>query len=582
MTLSRTCLAPLLALGLTSALGAWGPLRARADDLSFELPIFGPTTFSMTSTSTFRYRGSNYDLNPHDDDFGSFGQRFDLALQGDELRAELRLDFFLPFTEFETLASGPRCPPMRDGLCYLAWDLRPERIALRWEHESWRVEAGDSQLVFGRGVALSFRKVDLLGVDTALRGGHIRYDDGTFQARIHAGVGNPQNQDPIDLRIIQEFDDVIGAASLGVTVPGALPLTLTAHGVRVWFQDERDASFGVRGRTVDVLGWSMEMPALADGQIALYAEANGMRRQSVLVDVPEERFGRGVYASAQLQLQDGLTVLLEWKDYRDFLVAPSTLEDRIWRIYNAAPSVEYEGPQRLRAIGNQRGAGLRVDYAFLPGPWSFSVNTVFAGLNEETLRDPWDGGILVSHSWMTLVRRQEYGDDVTWALNLTGGARIELLDHEIANFNRTTVLGRGHVERWMIHGLMETTIASGEHSFDIAVDHRHERQLDGLTSREFQIGGASITYSWGVPLTLTLGLRWSDFKEGDVVARAERDYNFLGGVFYPSLEARWSFDPGTSLRAFVGQTPGGQICSGGVCRDVPPFEGLLLQFVGRL
>jgi hypothetical protein len=34
----------------------------------------------------------------------------------------------------------------------------------------------------------------------------------------------------------------------------------------------------------------------------------------------------------------------------------------------------------------------------------------------------------------------------------------------------------------------------------------------------------------------------------------------------------------TFVRGFVGAT----ICSGGVCREVPAFEGLLLQFVGRL
>jgi hypothetical protein len=77
-------------------------------------------------------------------------------------------------------------------------------------------------------------------------------------------------------------------------------------------------------------------------------------------------------------------------------------------------------------------------------------------------------------------------------------------------------------------------------------------------------------------------MRWSDFKPGELVARQMRDYNFFGGFWYPSIEARWSFDPGTFLRLFVGQTPGGLICSGGVCRDVPPFEGFLLQFVGRL
>jgi hypothetical protein len=91
-----------------------------------------------------------------------------------------------------------------------------------------------------------------------------------------------------------------------------------------------------------------------------------------------------------------------------------------------------------------------------------------------------------------------------------------------------------------------------------------------------------VTYTFGVPLTLALSLRWTDFQEGEVQRRGMKEYNFLGGEFYPSLEARWTFEPGTYLGVFVGQTPGGQLCSGGVCRDVPTFEGIRLSFVGRL
>ena len=67
---------------------AWSE-SAAADDLSLDLPVFGRTTLSMTSTTTARYRGQNYDNNPFDDDFASIQQRFDFALQGDELRLEL-------------------------------------------------------------------------------------------------------------------------------------------------------------------------------------------------------------------------------------------------------------------------------------------------------------------------------------------------------------------------------------------------------------------------------------------------------------------------------------------------------------
>ena len=216
-----------------------------------------------------------------------------------------------------------------------------------------------------------------------------------------------------------------------------------------------------------------------------------------------------------------------------------------------------------------------MDYAFLPGPWSFSVNTALYAFNEEPHLDPFDG-VLVSHSWMTLAKRQEYGGDLNWSLDLQGGARFETLLHDYDARFRS-----GDIDRWMIHGRLDITVGSGDHAFDFIVDHRHEREIRGDVA-EFQIGGASGTYKFGIPFTLTLSLRWTDYQPGVVVSRGQREYNFLGGEFYPSLEVRWTFEPGTYLSLFAGQTPGGQLCSGGVCRDVPTFEGFQLTFVGRL
>jgi hypothetical protein len=538
--------------------------------VAFDHPVFGRTTYSLTSTTLLRYRGDNYDFNRFDDDFGSLYQRLDMALQGDSVRLESRFDLFVPHTELE----APRCPLEQDPRCYLNGDIRPERLTLRWEPGEWILEAGDSQIVFGRGVALSFRKVDLLGVDNALRGGHVRYQGSNFRFGLHGGVANPQNQDPIDLSIIAERDDVVAGGSFGVTFPGDVPVSLGAHALRVFFQDDEGSAY--TNRAVDVAGWTLEAPALADGQLALYFEANGMRRTFNLFDDHRTQGGHAVYGSAQLQL-DNLTVLVEWKDYTRFLVAPSLTEGNPWRIYNASPAVEYDGPQRLRAIGNQRGGGVRVDYAFLPGPWAFSLNSVLYGFNEEGHLDAWDG-VLVSHSWMTLTKRQEYGQGLNWSIDLQAGARFEVLLHDIPSADFVA----GDMDRWMIHGRLDVTLGSGDHAFDIVIDHRHERELTGNQVREFQIGGASITYTFGVPLTLTLSLRWTDFQPGVVQLRAAKEYNFLGGEYYPSVEARWTFEPGTYLGLFAGQTPGGQLCSGGVCRDVPTFEGFRLSFVGRL
>lgn len=583
-------LAPRIALGAAGRLALLSSLLSFAfvdtakaqDGLAFELPGLGRTSFQLTSTTLMRYRGDNYDVNLFDDDFFSLYQRLDFSLQAKTLRLESRIDAFVPFVDyalgFEDCPSGIE----DDGRCYLDWDVRPERLVLRWDPSpAWTVEAGDTQLVLGRGVALSFRKVDLLGVDNALRGGHARHNGKVLQFQAHGGLANPQNQDPINLAIIEDREDVVLGGSVGARVPNAAGFTTKAQAVRVWFEDDELAV--EENRAVDVWGGSIEVPALLQGKVSLYAEGNVMRRTQTLTDEEEERFGRGVYGSAQLQL-NRVTLLFEWKDYTDFLVAPSVLEGQPWRIYNAAPAVEYDGPQRLRGIGNQRGGGLRFDYAFLPGPWAFSLNSVFYGFSEEVERDPWDG-IWVTHSWAGIQRRPVYTDGWTWSFNADVGGRFEIVN-EPTEVDAVFGIESGDLDRSIAHGRGEFVLGYDQHAFDLTFDHRFETERafdeDGnFTLRPFEIGGTALTYSYGIKLSVALGMQWTDFQPGIVDRRDERDYIFDGRL-YPSLETRWTFTPGTFVSVFVGQTPGGQVCSGGICRDVPPYEGVNVQFVGRI
>jgi len=571
-----------LLIALTVFGGSAVPRASAQPGLSFDTPGLGQTTFQLTSTSLLRYRGDNYDPtnNELDDDFFSLYQRLDLSLQTDTLRLESRIDAFVPFVDYALGVSD--CPNeiAAESVCYLDWDLRPERLTLRWEpSREWVLELGDSQTVLGRGVALSFRKVDLLGVDNALRGGHVRYMGPDIQASLHGGLANPQDQDPIDLRIVDIPDDVVVGGSVGARFDGSAGARASVQGVSVWFEDT-DLSLLTEGR-VDVFGGTFEVPALFGGRLALYAEANIMRRNFVRVDEEDARRGRGIYGSAQLQL-DRITLLLEWKDYTDFLVAPSLSEANPWRIYNAAPAVEFDGPQRLRAIGNQRGGGVRFDYAFLPGPWAFSLNSVFYGFSEEVEHDPWDG-TWVTHSWAGIQRRPVYNDGWTWSFSADVGGRFELLNRP-SIVNELFDLEAGDLDRSMAHGSGEFVLGYGDHAFDLTLDHRWEVERSfsndgGL--REFEIGGTALTYSYGIKLAVALGVQWTDFQPGIVDRRVAKDYIFDGRL-YPSIETRWTFTPGTFLSVFVGQTPGGQICSGGICRDVPPYEGVNVQFVARI
>ena len=208
------------------------PTGASAQGLVARLPGLGPTSFSLTSTTVGRYRGQNFDTNLHDDNFGSLTERLDVSALATPWRLYLRVDGFVPFGHDTT------CAPNEAALCYLNWDLRPggtgrdrsgrgegdnildsvlpERLSLRYQRRGLTLELGDFYQVFGRGVALSFRKVDPIGLDTTLRGGRFEYERGRMTLRAFGGYSNPQNLDPISLGTFDDPRDLLVGALAGI------------------------------------------------------------------------------------------------------------------------------------------------------------------------------------------------------------------------------------------------------------------------------------------------------------------------------------------------------------------------------
>ena len=111
-------------------------------------------------------------------------------------------------------------------------------------------------------------------------------------------------------------------------------------------------------------------------------------------------------------------------------------------------------------------------------------------------------------------------------------------------------------------------VALGGHSLEVRVEHRIERRFT-FGYIDYVRGGVSLTWSYG-GFHVSPIIRW-DTERKD-----------LDSTLYLAGEARWEFVEGSHVRLFGGRTPGGRLCSGGICRDVPPFEGVLLELVIRI
>ncbi len=652
--LRTASLAALLSLALPATAGAQG--------LVANLPGLGPTSFSITNTTIGRYRGVNFDRNVHDDDFFSLTERLDIAVQAAPWRLYLRLDGFSPFNH------DTSCSTVEAELCYLHsnWrpgsydtsapanyanvgNLLPERVNLRYQRRGITAELGDYYQVFGRGLALAFRKVDPIGLDTTLRGGRFEYERERLTVRAFGGLANPQNLDPISLLVYPDPQDLLTGLSLAARAGRDGDIEVSGHVVHTGF--ERDAAAS-RQDDVDVAGWRFEAPSLFDGALTLYGEADMLRRTSrTRIDDRGNQngptrvtWGRGVYASAQL-ITGRWTFLAEWKDYTNYLVAPTQLGGSaprdVARIYSTAPSLERDD-QRIFTNANTRGARLRVDYAFESAPWILTLNSVLYGWSDHfdttgAITDPWDAqyGYLTTHTYFAMRRRsrpamQSSGQPAQG--NTAGGASLgsgsaggaSVARVAPGDFNLIATVGyrrefhagtapttggiepefqAGDVKHESVQADIDVAFPVGSNdSIEIRVDNRFERNFvfDRITGFDLaQLvagvrGGVSVSWSHGLPFVLSGTLRWDNTNRP--VGEASLFENPFGRApdpsnravdprlptLYPSAELRWNFTVNNFVRVFGGWTPGGRLCSGGVCRDVPLFSGAVAELVLRI
>ena len=244
------------------------------------------------------------------------------------------------------------------------------------------------------------------------------------------------------------------------------------------------------------------------------------------------------------------------------------------RIYSAVPDLELD-TERPENQSNARGGRVQFDYGFLPGPWGISAAVLSYGHAEHRESDPIDqgdpwssDGFLLNHGTFKLqkVIRGEPGA-FDWTFDLLGGYR----DDRYLGARDGREGGDLH---WrVVHGQIEGGVVLGQHSLELTVIHRQESKWNAsiLDFDDYVRGSASLTYSWQGRIRGSLVFAWNDEKRGSDAP-----------TYYPGAELRVDFMEGSFFRAFGGAQPGGRICSGGVCRDVPLFIGGLGELVLRL
>lgn len=428
-----------------------------------------------------------------------------------------------------------------------------EKVSLTYAGRALELTLGDTYVAFGRGLALSLRKLDELGIDTTVRGAKLVARADRLEGTVVAGYANINNVDEATGQSADDPYDLIGGVQAQLELSARHRLGV--YGNAIAFRDAlglaaRDA---YRDRIAQV-GATFESSGLpGDGN--LYVEA--IAQATDVASEPDRPVAYGAYAMATAA-RGRTSFLVEAKAYGDLLPVNPRLASPFEGVaYNNPPTAErklqpLENPQRDLA-----GGRLRVDWRVSPAVVTFASYGVFRDglgyadpatvgvVRDGTIHDPYAGFEL------------RWDDARSWAQGELG-YRLVALDG-----SGQLVRGDGHAELDVVHRL--------NRCYSVIVQAQHLERLKAVSpilTERFREGTVEAGVRVRSKVTVSAGYDYTTEP-----TQPQRDY-LHGNV-------AWDLTPSSSLRLFVGAARGGLRCLSGTCRVFPPFEGAKLTLTLR-
>ncbi len=391
-----------------------------------------------------------------------------------------------------------------------------EKKFATFESSQWKLTLGDSHQELGRGVALSLFRDDTFGIDYTVEGASVKYAPEEWEIKSFGGRVRALKV-PVALIPFQSplLDREIWLGSVSVKYKNPA-LQVGAHYLMTLNRPLATSTFDKRWHTA---GLTFQADGLAPGWDA-YAESNLMVNEPMSVAYSRLPNGVGTYASLVYSpLPWKLKV--ELKDYRnygyDFRRPPSLEEDIVTSLNFSNVTAARFWLERRMGVYNSIRASLLV------------------------------------------------GDDRTVR------ARV---NHAVASAKLK--LGEVGVEarsgyRWLpgqsdlLHGDVKLKIPTFQGQY-LEVGYRKLHAFNGLNflptldDRNF----FDVSYTFSARWSLNLGAEYVPSNPAEV------------GQGFFNAGTLVKFDSFTS-RAFVGSTSGGPQCSGGICRLVPAYSGMMLE-----
>jgi hypothetical protein len=477
-----------------------------------------------------------------------------------------------------------RCEGQADqSKCQWKDDHRIERVWVQLQQQDLDLRVGDLYHSMGRGLVFSVRKIDELGMDTALRGGRARGRVGSLSLQAFGGVTNIQNTDLISAGPLAERqDELVGgeiAWACGPNEPWcALPFNMTI-GVRGLYADYNEDENATRDEGDWTVGGSLEMRDLVPDLLSLYFEGAFLRNlnTSQINGKNRDADGYALYGSISITPTQDLALLLEFKDYHRFQIAnPELAENSLPISYHEAPTLE-RIDQIVLTNASATGARLLAEYYIRAIGMRVYANALWYGWSEpgtyqydESVDNFGEKASTTLHAYLGLEKRWDGGA----YLNVSGGYRLEApntIEADDPEFSRRL---------WHVESDVQIPLG-GPHSLGFRTNFRQEEKVVGKV-KDFIRGDVAVTY--GLAPELSLGLLWTFQTENDTKYAKDTDYFGLsenGKYLNLATEVVWRFSHWGQVSLFAGRNTGGFICVSGVCRLLPPFYGVRSEFVAR-
>lgn len=581
-------------------------------------------TLDVTETSIVAQRfPARTGENANDQGYFAWINRLNAVLSWKKFTVGLRLDSslyaFRP-EERDFPTAQEKRNAIVDGSSRFRNAIYPAKMWVTYKSKGVEVTAGDSYVQFGRGLVLSLRKVDELGIDTTLFGGKVVLSKDPFAVTLIAGQANPARVDeptgralflptPIafDARARQPVygsDRIVGAqvqAGRGLPVSASTqvvqiskcapyaynpdgtvkdglletPFGTCAEDDRAVWLDTLPKNLGPvlnSARTVNA-SQIVEVPSLW-GHGNLYFEGAVQRRER---ERPNDTDVEGNALYSAFVLTGGpVSNTLEMKSYRNFYAASGSVNvsraSAFGNVaYSAPPTAEVVIQDSMFGFFNTcvTGGRDRFDYRLTPTFLAYGTFGYFVTKTEVP------GGQCDRYGRSTADDKDATTNYVTDA---SGGIEWRFDDDKSIVFANVTgrhdVRGNGEpYYREVSAQYSITKYIKGPYAIELSGRHRY--RIEDEQNLKTSDPRGEPWYQGEHYNTLKIAPKW-------VLSQGFEYTTFVGlPTTYVNAGALYRFTSDSNIRVYAGQNRGGLRCISGICRMFPAFSGARVELTIR-